>query len=54
MKKILIASIVLFLAACGGNTNEKKAEHEKLKKEQADINKKIAEYRGNSVRIEMK
>jgi RND family efflux transporter MFP subunit len=42
MKKILIASLVLFLAACGNNPNDKKAELEKLKKEQADINGKIA------------
>jgi membrane fusion protein (multidrug efflux system) len=42
MRKILIASLVLFLAACGNNPKDKKAELEKLKKEQADINGKIA------------
>jgi len=42
MKKILIASLVLFLAACANNPKDKKAELEKLKKEQADINSKIA------------
>ncbi len=41
MKRILIASAVLFLAACGNKPNDKKAELEKLKKEQADINSKI-------------
>lgn len=41
MKKILIASLVLFLAACGNNPKDKKAQLEKLKKEQANINKKI-------------
>lgn len=42
MKKILIASVVLFLAACGSNPNDKKAQLEELKKEQASINKKVA------------
>lgn len=42
MKKILIASLVLFLAACGNNPKDKKAELEKLKKEQTAINSKIA------------
>ena len=41
MKKILIASVVLFLAACGNNPKDKKAQLDKLKKEQADINSKI-------------
>ncbi|HEX7366826.1 MAG TPA: efflux RND transporter periplasmic adaptor subunit [Pelobium sp.] len=43
MKKILFASMILFLAACGNNPKDKKAQLEKLKKEQADINKKVAE-----------
>ncbi|MBK0381629.1 efflux RND transporter periplasmic adaptor subunit [Pedobacter sp. SD-b] len=43
MKKILIASLVLFLAACGNKSKDKKAELEKLKKEQADISGKIAD-----------
>lgn len=43
MKKVLLASLVLFLAACGSNPNDKKAQLEKLKKEQATINKKVAE-----------
>ncbi|MFC5282144.1 efflux RND transporter periplasmic adaptor subunit [Pedobacter alpinus] len=42
MKKILIASVVLFLAACG-NKDDKKAQLEKLKKEQTAINEKVAE-----------
>ncbi|MEO5909301.1 MAG: efflux RND transporter periplasmic adaptor subunit [Pelobium sp.] len=41
MKKLLIASVVLFLAACG--PKDKKAELEKLKKEQTATNTKIAE-----------
>ncbi len=41
MKKILIASVVLFLAACG-NKGDKKSQLEKLKKEQTEINEKIA------------
>lgn len=40
MKKILIVSVVLFLAACG--SKDKKAELVKLKKEQADLSTKIA------------
>ncbi|WP_017258541.1 efflux RND transporter periplasmic adaptor subunit [Pedobacter arcticus] len=43
MKKLLIASLVLFLAACGNNPNDKKAKLEKLKKEQAKINEQVAE-----------
>ena len=43
MKKLLIASVVLFLAACGNNPKDKKAQLEKLKKEQADISKQIAD-----------
>ncbi len=43
MRKVLLASLVLFLVACGSNPNDKKAQLEKLKKEQADINKKVAE-----------
>lgn len=42
MKKILIAAVVLFIAACG-NKGDKKAELEKLKKEQAKIAEQIAE-----------
>ncbi len=42
MKKLLIASLVLFIAACSNNPKDKKAELEKLKKEQTDINGKIA------------
>ncbi len=43
MKRILIASLVLFLAACGSNPSAKKAELEKLKKEQSKIAEKIAD-----------
>ncbi len=35
--------MVLFLAACGSNPNDKKAKLEKLKKEQTKINEKVAE-----------
>jgi membrane fusion protein, multidrug efflux system len=41
MKKIIIASIVLFLAACSNDPKDKKAVLEKLKKEQKEINAKI-------------
>lgn len=41
MKKIVIASVVLFLVACG--PKDKKAQLEKLKKEQIATNTKIAE-----------
>lgn len=41
MKRIIIASMVLFLAACANNPKDKKAELEKLKKEQKEINTKI-------------
>src|SRR6476659_380654 len=40
MKKLLIVSVVLFLAACG--SKDKKAELAKLKKEQAELSSKIA------------
>ncbi len=42
MKKLVYATIILFLAACGGEPKDKKAQLEKLKKEQADINSKVA------------
>lgn len=42
MKKIIIASVVLFLAACGNDPKDKKAELAKLKKEQTDLSTKIA------------
>lgn len=42
MKRILIASVVLFLAACANNPENKQAELAKLKKEQADLNAKIS------------
>jgi membrane fusion protein (multidrug efflux system) len=42
MKRIIIASVVLFLAACGNDPKDKKAELEKLKKEQTDISSKIS------------
>lgn len=42
MKRILIASVVLFLAACANNPENKQAELSKLKKEQADLNAKIS------------
>lgn len=42
MKKILIASVVLFLAACANNPENKQAELAKLKKEQADLSSKIS------------
>jgi membrane fusion protein (multidrug efflux system) len=42
MKRILIASVVLFLAACANNPKSKQAELLKLKKEQADLNAKIS------------
>ena len=41
MRRILIASVVLFLAACANNPESKKEELAKLKKEQADLNAKI-------------
>jgi membrane fusion protein (multidrug efflux system) len=41
MKKIIIASVVLFLAACGNDPKDKKAELAKLKKEQTDLSTKI-------------
>jgi cell division protein FtsB len=43
MRKLLIASVVLFLAACGNNPKDKKAQLEKLKKEQVAISKQIAD-----------
>ncbi len=43
MKNILILSLVLFLAACGNEPKDKKAELEKLKKEQAKISEQIAD-----------
>ena len=42
MKKIIIASVVLFLAACGNDPKDKKAELAKLKKDQTDLTIKIA------------
>lgn len=42
MKRILIASVVLFLAACANNPENKQAELANLKKEQTDLNSKIA------------
>lgn len=43
MNKIILSlTLILFLAACGGgDTNQKKAELDKLKKEQAELNTKI-------------
>lgn len=41
MKRILIAAVVLFLAACASNPENKKEELAKLKKEQANLNAKI-------------
>ena len=43
MNRIIIASMVLFLAACANDPKNKKAELEKLKKEQKEINNKISE-----------
>jgi membrane fusion protein, multidrug efflux system len=42
MKRIIFAAVVLFLAACANNPEDKKAELAKLKKEQADLIDKIA------------
>jgi RND family efflux transporter MFP subunit len=42
MKRILIASVVLFLAACGNDPKDKVAELAKLKKEQTELSAKIA------------
>ena len=42
MKRILIAAVVLFLAACANNPESKQVELAKLKKEQADLNLKIS------------
>ena len=41
MKRILIASVVLFLAACGNDSKDKVAELAKLKKQQAELSSKI-------------
>lgn len=43
MKNFIFAIAVLFLAACGNNPSDKKAELAKLKKEQAELNSKISE-----------
>jgi cell division protein FtsB len=43
MKSILYISIALFIAACGSNTGDKQVQLEKLKKERATLNQKIAE-----------
>jgi membrane fusion protein (multidrug efflux system) len=42
MKRILLASVVLLLAACSNNQKDKKSELAKLKKEQTEISSKIA------------
>ena len=42
MKRILFFSIILFLAACTGNTSDKKSELEKLKKERVALDSRIA------------
>lgn len=42
MKNLIFMGIVLFLAACGGKTTDKKTELETLKKQRVEINSKIA------------
>lgn len=42
MRKLIFICSVVFLAACGGKSNDKKAELDKLKKERTELNSKIA------------
>ena len=42
MKNLILIAIVVFFAACGGKTTDKKAELETLKKQRVEINSKIA------------
>ncbi|MFM6953695.1 MAG: efflux RND transporter periplasmic adaptor subunit [Sphingobacteriaceae bacterium] len=46
MKRILYISVALLVAACGSNSGDKQAQLEKLKKERAELNQKIAELEG--------
>src|SRR6476469_695366 len=43
MKNYILALGVLFLAACGGNPKDKKAELAKLKQQQAELSSKITQ-----------